>query len=98
VGAVLWRDRDRLQGRGNRAELTRSRNALSEPEAKKKDFKVRANVPIKRPQRDLYCANRTSGPSVSEITTTVQISVSACIFWISMNSNPNLAALTDRNF
>jgi hypothetical protein len=62
------------------------------------NFKLRANVPIKRPLRDLYCANQTSGPRVSGITTTVQITVTASIFLDAMNSNPNLAALTDRNF
>ncbi len=28
----------------------------------------------------------------------VQITVAACIYLDAMNSNPNLAALTDRNF
>jgi hypothetical protein len=77
---VLWWPPGSLAGqeigRGERDQAI----ALRTPKMKMENFKVRANVPIKRPQRDLYCANRTSGPSVSEITTTVQISVSACIF------------------
>jgi hypothetical protein len=72
--------------------------ALRKPETELGNFKLRANVPINRPMRDLYCANRTSGPGVSGITVTVQITVAACIFLDAMNSNPNLAALTDRNF
>ena len=72
--------------------------ALRKPETELGNFKLRANVPINRPRRDHYCANRTSGPRVSGITVMVQITVAACIYLDAMNSNPNLAALTDRNF
>jgi hypothetical protein len=78
--------------------LTTCQDAVRSPETEKEGCKVRANVPINPPQRDLYCANRTSGPCVSGITTTVQITVTASIFGDAMNSNPNLVALNDRNY
>ncbi|MFM7265824.1 MAG: hypothetical protein ACKOZW_09610 [Cyanobium sp.] len=97
-GALFRRRLKTIAGQANRWDSTNCQDAVSAPETEKGSCKVRANVPINRPQRDLYCANQTSGPRVSGITATVQITVTACIFSDPMNSNPNLAALTDRNF
>jgi hypothetical protein len=72
-------------------------HAVRAPETEWGECEVRANVPINRHRRDLYCDNRTSGPWVSGITATVQITVTEGIYPVAMNSNPNHPALNDRN-
>jgi hypothetical protein len=77
---------------------TEAQDAVGAPGWKKDRSKVRANVPINGPECDLYCADHTSGPGVSEITATVQITVRASNSRQAMNRTANLTAGIDRNF
>jgi hypothetical protein len=81
-----------------RRNPTDAQDAVGTPEWKKDGSKVRANVPINRPWCDLYCADHTSGPRVSEITVLVQITVRASNLREAMNRSANLTAGIDRIF